>query len=484
MFYKYIIFTILGCFVNTTCSLTIIPHVTHVMCSFPTNCGKMNLVCISENLVEWLNPISEVISANNKERIHVQHTSLIFHNRSKMDEGMYTCRSMSNHSIKDEVMIKVNDEPRFIYTSAFNYYYEEVALWHRNKFINCSVKSDGVKIHWEHNGELLWANHHPKYSQNNSGLLIHNVTTDDQGQYSCLVGNVNPLNATVKLNVVWPPELLSSQNQTVLVNVSEQVVLNCTVSSSPGPVYNWSIPDTCSSCPHTNKDSVMIFTADSTDSGEYVCEAGNQYGSVYHKFTVLVTSKPLTTGNITTIIKENDRKNNNVVLSCGVYYAHPIITWTIMTESSSVYHSVAESSTGQYTVHKNGSLEVFHHFILESDHLICMCTCTGDNIYGSVEQTFHLWDHNIFYQVCTIQSVRINVKTVGQNATVTFSVIPPHPDVQFHCKIDNSRYTPCSSPLTYYKLSIKSHHVILQAACLGQLSWQRRKVRFRIGDGK
>ena len=87
---------------------------------------------------------------------------------------------------------------------------------------------------------------------------------------------------------VGPPELLSIQNQTVLVNVSEQVVLNCTVSSSPDPVYNWSIPDTCSSCPHTNNDSVMIFTTDITDSGEYVCEAGNEYGTISVLFRVIV----------------------------------------------------------------------------------------------------------------------------------------------------------------------------------------------------
>ena len=154
----------------------------------------------------------------------------------------------------------------------------------------------------------------------------------------------------------------------------------------------------------------------------------------------LNTAKPLTTGNITTIIKENDRENNNVVLSCGVYYAHPIITWNIMTESSSVYHSVAESSTGQYTVHKNGSLEVFHHFILESDHLICMCTCTADNIYGSVEQTFHLWDHNIFYQglQCQVHKQFI-VKTVDvgcmNSLLLTLNELPNYiktqPSVQY-----------------------------------------------------
>jgi len=75
----------------------------------------------------------------------------------------------------------------------------------------------------------------------------------------------------------------------MIVSRGEQVVLNCTVSSSPDPAYNWSIPDTCLSCPTTNNDSVMIFTADITDSGEYVCEARNGYGDVttYFDFNVV-----------------------------------------------------------------------------------------------------------------------------------------------------------------------------------------------------
>ena len=98
-----------------------------------------------------------------------------------------------------------------------------------------------------------------------------------------------------KLSFAGPPTLLSEQNQTVLVNVSEQVVLNCTVSSSPDPVYNWSIPDTCSSCPHINNDSVIIFTVDITDSGEYVCTAGNEYGRVTSYFDFNVVCKEICT---------------------------------------------------------------------------------------------------------------------------------------------------------------------------------------------
>jgi len=235
-------------------------------------------------------------------------------------------------------------KPYFIYTSNSRYYHKETALRHQDKFINCSVELHNVplSIQWEYKNDLLPLNCNLygrrnntkliKYSQNCTGLTIHNVTEDDQGNYTCLVGNIDPLNAIISLNVVCkiciicialhnkhtymhimlhllstfhhyyhvymcifsvkgPPALLFQQNQTVMVNVSEQVVLNCTVSSSPDPVYNWSTPDTCSSCPHINNDSVMVFTANITDSGEYICEAKNEYGIGQMTFTVRICSK-------------------------------------------------------------------------------------------------------------------------------------------------------------------------------------------------
>ena len=89
-----------------------------------------------------------------------------------------------------------------------------------------------------------------------------------------------------------PPVLSHQHNQTVMVNVSEEVVLNCTVSASPDPVYSWSFPDSCSSCPNTSNNSVLIFTAgDITDSGEYTCVAENEYGNVSKEFKVHVNCK-------------------------------------------------------------------------------------------------------------------------------------------------------------------------------------------------
>ena len=88
------------------------------------------------------------------------------------------------------------------------------------------------------------------------------------------------------------PELIAEQNEEVTVTVGEEVILNCTVSALPDPVYSWSFPDSCSSCPNTSNDSVLIFTAeDITDSGEYTCVAENKYGNLSVTVYVTVTSK-------------------------------------------------------------------------------------------------------------------------------------------------------------------------------------------------
>ena len=90
---------------------------------------------------------------------------------------------------------------------------------------------------------------------------------------------------------IGAPELLHEQAQPLTLNVSEEVVLNCTVSASPDPVYSWSFPDSCSSCPHYHNKSIMFFIATITDSGEYTCLAKNKYGNVSIEFIVHVNCK-------------------------------------------------------------------------------------------------------------------------------------------------------------------------------------------------
>ena len=92
---------------------------------------------------------------------------------------------------------------------------------------------------------------------------------------------------------IGPPTLLFEQNQTVMVNVSDQAILNCTVSSSPDPVYTWSIPDSCLSCPKNSSDNMITFTTSFTDIGNHLftCNANNNYGNITIRFTVHVICK-------------------------------------------------------------------------------------------------------------------------------------------------------------------------------------------------
>ena len=77
----------------------------------------------------------------------------------------------------------------------------------------------------------------------------------------------------------------------MIVNVSDEMILNCTVSASPDPVYSWSFPDSCSSCPYYQNSNVMFLNANVNDSGEYVCMASNEYGNTVKEFGVNVNCK-------------------------------------------------------------------------------------------------------------------------------------------------------------------------------------------------
>ena len=87
------------------------------------------------------------------------------------------------------------------------------------------------------------------------------------------------------------PVLVSNQNQTVTATIGEEVVLNCSASSVPDPMYSWLFPDSCSSCSNINSKfkSVLNFTA--TNSGEYTCVAENELGNLSVTFHVTVISK-------------------------------------------------------------------------------------------------------------------------------------------------------------------------------------------------
>ena len=109
---------------------------------------------------------------------------------------------------------------------------------------------------------------------------------------------------------------------------------------------------------------------------------------------VFCVAKPIMITKFATIHK--DQSTSNVMLTCAVRYAYPTaeITWNFITKSSRIYHVVEENSTGNYILHKNGSLEVYRHFIYEEDHVNVMCSAS--NKFGSAQTVFSIWDDEQF----------------------------------------------------------------------------------------
>ena len=72
------------------------------------------------------------------------------------------------------------------------------------------LHNTSFSIKWMRMNETLLSYSNPngspnnsmKYIQNHTGLIIYNITEEDQGNYICLIGNTEPLNATISLSVM------------------------------------------------------------------------------------------------------------------------------------------------------------------------------------------------------------------------------------------------------------------------------------------
>ena len=93
-------------------------------------------------------------------------------------------------------------------------------------------------------------------------------------------------------------------------------------------------------------------------------------------------------------IGTNGDQSDNIMLTCGVQYAYPApnIIWNITTPFNSVHQN--SNSNSNYRIHTNGSIEIYHRFLTEEQHIIASCSAT--NVHGSSKTDFHLCEHRVF----------------------------------------------------------------------------------------
>ena len=90
--------------------------------------------------------------------------------------------------------------PTFLFTNQLDFVQERIVFKKLDDFINCSVNygTEYDSALWQLDNEPLWVNETTKYSQNRSGISIYSVTADDEGNYTCSVGQ---LKATIVVKV-------------------------------------------------------------------------------------------------------------------------------------------------------------------------------------------------------------------------------------------------------------------------------------------
>ncbi|GFR66575.1 hemicentin-1 [Elysia marginata] len=187
--------------------------------------------------------------------------------------------------------------------------------------LTCDVAplSSLTSLTWRRGGVALDTSDPAKYSGGTRftpSLVIFRVADSDVGNYACVAENPYGVTTSglISLTVTYAPRLTVS-GVTIRASVGETIVLNCGVNANPaisslywtrangGAAIDSAANPQKYSGGSAGSPNLIIFGADSLDTGQYVCVAENSVGeTTSDAVTVSVTALPqVTAGPPTTV---------------------------------------------------------------------------------------------------------------------------------------------------------------------------------------
>ncbi|XP_076597841.1 cell adhesion molecule L1-like a isoform X2 [Chaetodon auriga] len=152
--------------------------------------------------------------------------------------------------------------------------------------IKCAVSGKPPPdITWRKNGELFRDDPQSSRRVLDDTVVLHNARPEDTAVYQCDASNRHGgVLANINIMVMnMPPQILTKDDQEYDVVLGGDIVMNCSVFSSPPPTISWTKDET----PETiegerfvtlQDGSFRITSAQKDDSGKYVCSAFNTEG--------------------------------------------------------------------------------------------------------------------------------------------------------------------------------------------------------------
>ncbi|XP_075465672.1 obscurin-like protein 1 isoform X2 [Ascaphus truei] len=196
--------------------------------------------------------------------------------------------------------------------------------------LSCHVPSSGAKVRWLKDGREVESG--GRFSVQSDGrmrrLLISSAHASDTGSYTCHTANDS---ASFMVTVTEPPvKIVNTGDDTEHKCLNgERVVLSCEVSQENAPV-RWyrdgvEMEETENVQLETNGKHrrLIIPNARSQDSGEFVCDAGDD--SVFYNVTV--TEPPVKIMNTGDDAEHKCLSGERVVLSCEVSRENAPVRW-------------------------------------------------------------------------------------------------------------------------------------------------------------
>uniref|UniRef100_A0A8C8D5D0 Neural cell adhesion molecule L1-like protein n=1 Tax=Oncorhynchus tshawytscha TaxID=74940 RepID=A0A8C8D5D0_ONCTS len=189
-------------------------------------------------------------------------------------------------------------------------------------------------------------------------LSIDQVDEDDKGKYMCKATNIHGMAVHYfDVSVEEPPQWVS-EPESQLSMIGSDVLINCSATGTPQPTIQWMVNGKpIEEVPASNRkefdDKIVLHKANSTDSAVYQCEASNRHGTLLANANIMIMNLP------PMILTEEGLEYSAVegkviVMHCKVFSSPPsAVTWN------------KEDSTGsleglRFTVHQNGSLEIYN----------------------------------------------------------------------------------------------------------------------------
>ncbi|XP_040908757.1 neural cell adhesion molecule L1-like protein isoform X2 [Toxotes jaculatrix] len=153
-------------------------------------------------------------------------------------------------------------------------------------YIKCSVSGKPPPdITWRKNGELIQDDPGSNRRVFDDTLVLNNAKPEDSAVYQCEASNSHgSLLANVNVMILnMAPLILTRDYQEYAVILGGDIIMNCSVFSSPPPDISWVKYDASETIEgerflSLQNGSLQIISAEKGDSGKYVCAAFNTEG--------------------------------------------------------------------------------------------------------------------------------------------------------------------------------------------------------------